>query len=298
MSETRSSDTTTTATTLVQLSELLEALSPRLEAFKSSIVDATGDETVINTAKGLWTVVDEAIDLLEPIDLEGLPKAIDSEEFPDAIDAEKLSTAIDTGDAGDAIDLAELYEAVDLRELWKTVDLPALRKEHKELAVAIEAFRPALLSLTFRLVRFADCLAWEGVVKLAFEVLGRNVRVAVGFRDQLAEVDLPIRQQNSHILKLDGGVVSGQSGGSKGIQWDTDRYTLAEYRGCMQHFVEQASPMSTEAVFHLCSSTRTVRRVEPDPSQPVATYVGRPRRPSRPSSTRRGSSIGPRTRGR
>lgn len=207
--ETRSPDTTTTATTLVQLSELLKTLSPRLEAFKSSIVDATDDETVINTAEGLWTVVDEAIDLLEPIDLEGLPTAIDPDELPDSIDAEKLSTAIATGDAGGAIDLAELYEAVDLRELWKTVDLPALRKEHKELAVAIEAFRPALLSLTFRLVRFADCLAREGVVKLAFEVLGRSVRVAVGFRDQLAEVDLAIRQQNSHILKLDGGVVPG-----------------------------------------------------------------------------------------
>ena len=141
MSETTSPDTTTTATTRVQLSELLEALSPRLEAFKSSIVDATDDETVINTAEGLWTVVDEAIDLLEPIDLEGLPKAINPDELPDAINTEKLSTAIDTGDAGDAIDLAELYEAVDLRELWKTVDLPVLRKEHKELAVAIEAFR-------------------------------------------------------------------------------------------------------------------------------------------------------------
>lgn len=198
-----SPDTTTTATTRVQLSELLEALSPRLEAFKSSIVDATDDETVINTAEGLWTVVDEAIDL------EGLPTAIDPDELPDAIDTEKLSTAINIGDAGDAIDLAELYEAVDLRELWKTVDLPVLRKEHKELAVVIEAFRPALLSLTFRLVRFADCLAWEGVVKLAFEVLGRSVCVAVGFRDQLAEVDLTIRQQNSHILKLDGGVVPG-----------------------------------------------------------------------------------------
>jgi hypothetical protein len=125
---------------LVRLPELLEELSVRLEALKSAIVAETDDEAVIEAAEGLWTIVDEAIDVLETIDFEELPEAIDFEELPDAIEADKLSSALESGDAAAAIDLAELYEAVDLRELWRAVDLPALRKEEHELEEVIAQF--------------------------------------------------------------------------------------------------------------------------------------------------------------
>ncbi|WP_336343407.1 hypothetical protein [Halalkalicoccus ordinarius] len=127
-------------TVLVRLPELLEVLSVRLEALKSAIVAEADDETVIEIAEGLWTIVDEALDVLETIDFEELPDAIDFEEFPDAIEAEKFSSAIQAGDAARAIDLAELYEAVDLRELWRAVDLTSLRKEERELREEIERF--------------------------------------------------------------------------------------------------------------------------------------------------------------
>lgn len=125
---------------LVRLPALLEELSVRLEALKSAIVAGTDDETVIEVAEGLWTIVDEALDVLETVDFEELPEAIDVEELPDAIEAERLSSAIQAGDASRAIDLAELYEAVDLRELWRAVDLSALRKEERELREEIERF--------------------------------------------------------------------------------------------------------------------------------------------------------------
>ena len=125
---------------LVRLPALLEVLSVRLEALTSVIVAEADDETVIEVAEGLWTIVDEALDVLETIDFEELPEAIDFEELPDAIEAEKLSSAIQAGDAARAIDLAELYEAVDLRELWRAVDLAALRKEERELREVIERF--------------------------------------------------------------------------------------------------------------------------------------------------------------
>lgn len=134
------SKTTTPSPTLAHLPELLAELSPRLEAFKSTIVAGTDDDAVIETAEALWTILDEAIDVLETIDFEDLPEAIDRDEFPDAIEVEKLPTAVETGNAIDAIDLTELHEAVDLRKLWKAVDIPALRKEHEELAAEIEAF--------------------------------------------------------------------------------------------------------------------------------------------------------------
>lgn len=127
-------------TVLVRLPALLEVLSVRLEALKSAIVAEADDETVIEVAEGLWTIVDEALDVLETIDFEELPDAIDFEELPDAIEAEKLSSAIEAGDAARAIDLAELYEAVDLRELWRAVDLAALRREERELREVIERF--------------------------------------------------------------------------------------------------------------------------------------------------------------
>jgi hypothetical protein len=125
---------------VVRLPELLEALSVRLEALKSAIVAEADDETVIEVAEGLWTIVDEAIDVLETIDFEVLPGTIDFEELPDAIEAEKLSAALESGDAARAIDLAELYEAVDLRELWRAVDLSALRKEERELREEVARF--------------------------------------------------------------------------------------------------------------------------------------------------------------
>lgn len=130
----------TEETVLVRLPALLETLSVRLETLKSAIVAEADDETVIEVAEGLWTIVDEALDVLETIDFEELPDAIDFEELPDAIEAEKLSSAIQAGDAARAIDLAELYEAVDLRELWRAVDLTALRKEERELREVIERF--------------------------------------------------------------------------------------------------------------------------------------------------------------
>lgn len=133
-------ETTTTNPTLAHLPGILAELSPRLEAFKSTVVAGTDDDAVIETAEGLWTILDEAIDVLETIDFEGLPEAVDEDELPDAIEVEKLPVAIETGNAVEAIDLAELHEAIDLRKLWKAVDLPALRKEHEELAAEIEAF--------------------------------------------------------------------------------------------------------------------------------------------------------------
>lgn len=126
--------------TLTHLPRILTELSPRLEAFKSTIVTEADDDAVIEAAEALWTILDEAIDVLETIDFEELPEAVDGEELPDAIEVEKLPIAVETGNAVDAIDLAELHEAIDLRKLWKAVDLPALRKEHGELAAEIEAF--------------------------------------------------------------------------------------------------------------------------------------------------------------
>lgn len=134
------SETTTPEPTLAHLPGILAELSPRLEAFKSTVVAGTDDDAVIETAEDLWTILDEAIDVLETIDFEGLPEAVDGHELPDAIEVEKLPAAIETGNAVEAIDLAELHEAIDLRKLWRAVDLPALRKEHEELAAEIEAF--------------------------------------------------------------------------------------------------------------------------------------------------------------
>lgn len=139
-SGTAESEVSETEAALVRLPKLLEELSRLLEALKSAIVAGSDDEVIIETAESLWTIVDEAMDVVETVDFEELPEAIDFEELPDAIEAEKLSAALEAGDAAEAIDLAELYEAVDLRELWRTVDLPALRKEGAELEEVIAVF--------------------------------------------------------------------------------------------------------------------------------------------------------------
>ncbi|MFC6905926.1 hypothetical protein [Halalkalicoccus tibetensis] len=123
-----------------QLPALLGTLSTRLEEFETSITDGSDDETVAATAEELWTILEEAIDVIETIDFEGLSDAIDAEALPEAIDADRLADALETGDATEVLDLAALYEAVDLRMLWQAVDVPALRKEEHELQAEIDSF--------------------------------------------------------------------------------------------------------------------------------------------------------------
>lgn len=128
---------TSTDSAPVLLPELLETLSNRLDALAASIVAESDDEDLVAFVEKLRTVLEEATDVIDTIDFEGLPDAIDGEELPDAIDVERLADALESGDATEMIDLAELYEAVDLLELWRTVDLPALRKEGEELNVEL-----------------------------------------------------------------------------------------------------------------------------------------------------------------
>ncbi|MDL5363283.1 hypothetical protein [Halalkalicoccus sp. NIPERK01] len=123
--------------TLARLPALIETLSERLEALTSAIVAESDDEEVVELAETLWTVVEEAIDVIETVDFEGLPDAIDGDELPDAIEVEKLADALETGDATEAVDLAELHEAIDLWKLWEAVDVPALRTESEELEAEI-----------------------------------------------------------------------------------------------------------------------------------------------------------------
>lgn len=130
----------TTTADQSQLPALLGTLSTRLEELESSVTDGNDDEAVVTTAEELWTILEEAIDVIETIDFEGLPDAIDAEALPEAIDADRLADALETGDATEALDLAALYEALDLRKLWQAVDVPALRKEEHELQAEIDSF--------------------------------------------------------------------------------------------------------------------------------------------------------------
>lgn len=123
-----------------RLPTLLGTVSTRLEEFETAVTDGSDDETVATTAEELWTILEEAIDVIETIDIEGLPDAIDVEALPEAIDADRLADALETGDATEALDLAALYEAVDLWTLWQAVDVPALRKEEHELQAEIDSF--------------------------------------------------------------------------------------------------------------------------------------------------------------
>lgn len=123
-----------------QLPTLLGTLSTRLEEFETTVADGSDAEAITSTAEDLWTILQEAIDVIETIDLEELPDAIDAEALSEAIEADRLTDVIETGDATEAVDLAALYEAIDLRKLWQAIDVPALQREEHELQAEIDSF--------------------------------------------------------------------------------------------------------------------------------------------------------------
>lgn len=123
-----------------QLPTLLETLSSQRDEFEAAVVSGSDNDVIIEIAEGLWAIVEEAIDVLETIDFEGLPDAIDVHALLEAIEVDRLADTIETGDATDAIDLTALYEAIDLWKLWAAVDVPALRKEQLELQEEISSF--------------------------------------------------------------------------------------------------------------------------------------------------------------
>jgi hypothetical protein len=123
---------------LERLDELVPGIRDGLERLKTTIVEGSDDEEVIETAENLWEIVDETEDVLETIDLEEIPDVIDVDELPDAVDVEEIPEALASGDAEDAIDLSDLKEAIRFRELWEAADIGELREQEEELEEAVD----------------------------------------------------------------------------------------------------------------------------------------------------------------
>lgn len=95
-------------------------------------------ETARLVLADLRKVIDEAVDLLEPIDLAALPDAVDFKQIPTVIEVEKLPKALTTKKFTEAIDFGRLTDLIDLKTMFQNVDLFDLQKNKKELDETVE----------------------------------------------------------------------------------------------------------------------------------------------------------------
>jgi hypothetical protein len=86
----------------------------------------------------IQTVAEEAIELLETMDLSELPAAIDEEELDELVVEENLPEAVANGDPDEAIRLRKLLAVVDLAELWGSVDVRDAWRNKRELEDAVD----------------------------------------------------------------------------------------------------------------------------------------------------------------
>jgi len=86
----------------------------------------------------IQTVAEEAIELLETMDLSELPAAIDEDELDELVVEENLPEAVVNGDPDEAIRLRKLLAVVDLAELWGSVDVRDAWRNKRELEDAVD----------------------------------------------------------------------------------------------------------------------------------------------------------------
>jgi hypothetical protein len=95
----------------------------------SALSDLLGDvDTLARIAR-------ETGELVETLDLAGLPESIDTDELLEAIDASEIPEALtesDTG-AGDVVELTQVFQAIDLLNAWDAADLTEIWEEKREL---------------------------------------------------------------------------------------------------------------------------------------------------------------------
>lgn len=112
-------------------------LETALERLQDAFSSAESFEDVTATAENLWTVIDEAEDVLAGFDAESFGNTVDVGKLPDVIEFEDVPDAVESGDPTAAIDAKELVKAINFREFWSSEEMQAMWKEGKELADAI-----------------------------------------------------------------------------------------------------------------------------------------------------------------
>jgi hypothetical protein len=86
----------------------------------------------------IQTVAEEAIELLETMDLSELPSAINEDELDELVVGENLPEAVANLDPDEAIRLRKLLAVVDLAELWGSVDVRDAWRNKRELEDAVD----------------------------------------------------------------------------------------------------------------------------------------------------------------
>lgn len=100
--------------------------------------DEEDDLEVAEILADLQTVVAEADELLDAVDLSELPSAVDLEDADEAVDVDDLPDAIAEGDPGEAIRLRKLLTILDIGELWENVDVRDVWRNKREFEEALE----------------------------------------------------------------------------------------------------------------------------------------------------------------
>lgn len=143
-SDTDRSDTTVTDAAAVteealdeSAVELLERAEGTIESLFASFSDGTEAE-ISENSENLRTIIEEAVELLETIDLTEVPGAIDYENMDEAIDVSDIPDAIAERDVSRAIRYSKLLTLVEFGEVLDAVDVRDFKQNKDEFEAAVE----------------------------------------------------------------------------------------------------------------------------------------------------------------
>lgn len=119
--------------------ELLERAEMIIESLFASFSDGTEAELRENT-EDLRDVIEEAVELLETIDLTEVPGAIDYENLDEAVDMSDIPDAIAERDVDRAIRYSKLLTLVEFGEVLDTVDVRDFKQNKDEFEAAVDEF--------------------------------------------------------------------------------------------------------------------------------------------------------------
>ncbi|WP_256392406.1 hypothetical protein [Natronoarchaeum rubrum] len=119
---------------LAEIADLVEEAQLSLDRLR----EEDDPEAEREDLQHLYTITQEAADLLETIDVSELPDTVDGEAVIAAVEAGELEAAIEEGDLGRAVDYKALLKAIDFGNLASTADITELVSEGKDLSDAVD----------------------------------------------------------------------------------------------------------------------------------------------------------------